>query len=73
MKTYGGMKVYPRHTKPQLYMEASEHLHALTILPVGETAHGTYWIGGWVGHRAGLDADDWRQISCPARDWTPAD
>jgi len=31
-------------------MEVRDQLHP------GETAPGTPWIGGWVGHRAGPDA-----------------
>jgi hypothetical protein len=26
-----------------------------------------HWIGGWVGHRAGLDAGARRKILCPCR------
>jgi hypothetical protein len=33
----------------------SGQLHTPAALPPGETAHGTHWIGGWVGPRAGLD------------------
>jgi hypothetical protein len=28
----------------------------------GERAPGTYWIGGWVDHRTGLDAIEKRKI-----------
>jgi hypothetical protein len=28
----------------------------------GEGAHGTHWIGGWVGPRTGLDAVEKRKI-----------
>jgi hypothetical protein len=31
----------------------------------GERAPGTHWIGGWVDHRASLDATEKRKISCP--------
>jgi hypothetical protein len=34
----------------------------------GERASGTYWIGGWVGHRVGLHAVEKRKISCPCRE-----
>jgi hypothetical protein len=36
-----------------------------------EKALGTHWIGGWVGPGAGLDAVEWRQISCPCRQSNP--
>jgi hypothetical protein len=31
----------------------------------GERAPDAHWIGGWVGHRAGLDTEDERKISFP--------
>jgi len=34
--------------------------------------HGTHWIGGWVGPRAGLDATEKRKIPAPADNGTPA-
>jgi hypothetical protein len=33
----------------------------------GERTVGTHWIGGWVGSRAGLDAEARRKILCPCR------
>jgi hypothetical protein len=35
------------------------------------TAPGTYWIGGWVGRRAGLNAVVKRKIPSPCRDLNP--
>jgi hypothetical protein len=32
----------------------------------------TYWIGGWVGPRAGLNTIEKRKMSCPSRELTPA-
>jgi hypothetical protein len=34
-------------------------------------APGTLWIGGWVGHRAGLDTVKKRKMSCPCRESNP--
>jgi hypothetical protein len=36
-------------------MEVSGQLHARAVLPPGERAPNTHWLGGWVGPRAGLD------------------
>jgi hypothetical protein len=36
-----------------------------------ERALGTHWIGGWVGFRAGLDAESKRKIPNPRRDSNP--
>jgi hypothetical protein len=40
----------------------SGQFHALAALPPGERALGTYWIGGWVDPRAGLDDVQKRKI-----------
>jgi hypothetical protein len=36
-----------------------------------ERAHGTHWIGGWVGPRASLDAVVKRKIPSPFWDLNP--
>jgi hypothetical protein len=36
-----------------------------------ELVPGTDWIGGWVGLRAGLDAVEKRNISCPCQELNP--
>jgi hypothetical protein len=46
-------------------MQVSGQLHAPAALPPRETAPGTHWIGGWVGHRAVLDAPSPRRESNP--------
>jgi hypothetical protein len=37
----------------------------------GERTPGTHWIGGWVGHRAGLDAEARGKILCLCRGSNP--
>jgi hypothetical protein len=38
------------------YLKESGQLHLPALLPLErESYHGAYWIGGWVGPRAGLD------------------
>jgi hypothetical protein len=36
-----------------------------------ERAPGTYWIGGWLGPRAVLDAVIKRKLPSPRREWNP--
>jgi hypothetical protein len=45
-------------------MEVSGQLHAPAALPPGERAPGTHWIGGWVGPRAVLEAEEYQKICC---------
>jgi hypothetical protein len=52
-------------------MEVSGQLHALDALPPGKEPPGTHWIGGWVGHRAVLDAVVKRKIPSPCRESNP--
>jgi hypothetical protein len=47
---------WPRHK-----LEVSGQLHAPAALPPGKTP-GTHWIGGWVGHRVGLDDVEMRKF-----------
>jgi hypothetical protein len=45
-------------------MEVSGQRHALaTLYPRGKDP-GTHWTGGWVGPRAGLDAETGGKILC---------
>jgi hypothetical protein len=48
-------------------MGASGQRHAPAALYPRERTPGTHWIGGWVGRRAGLDAEARRRILCPCR------
>jgi hypothetical protein len=52
-------------------MEVSGQLYALAALPPRKRAPGTYWIGGWVGPRAGLDAVSKRKIPSLRRESNP--
>jgi hypothetical protein len=57
MKTYGGVDVQTHVLTPALVgREWSASRPAR--LTRGERAPGTHWIGGWMGHRAGLDDMD---------------
>jgi hypothetical protein len=52
MKTYGGVEVqFTIPSQPGCFTAV-------------EIAPGTHWIGGWMGHRAGLDTVKNRK-SCP--------
>jgi hypothetical protein len=52
-------------------MEVSDQLQAPAVLPPKERAPGTHWIGGWVDHRAVLDAVVKRKISIPRQESNP--
>jgi hypothetical protein len=48
-------------------------LHSQTTLPPGVRGRGTYWRGGWVDPRSGLDAEAKRKknpITALAGNWT---
>jgi hypothetical protein len=52
-------------------MEFSGQLDASAVFTSGETAHGTHWIGGWVGPRAGLDIMEKGKISFSYQESNP--
>jgi hypothetical protein len=59
MKTYGGNG----EIAPSFLTSAQDgQLHAPSALLPGKKAHGTHWIGGWVGPREGWDAVEYRKI-----------
>jgi hypothetical protein len=59
--TYGRVEVQFHHASLWRQM-VSGQIHAPAALPPD-----TYWIRGWAGPRAGLDAVKYRKISCPYR------
>jgi hypothetical protein len=52
-------------------MEVSGQLHAPAALLLRK-AHGTQWIGGWVGLRAGLETVVKRKIPIPSSSPEPS-
>jgi hypothetical protein len=50
-------------------MEVSIQLHAPTTLYPGRKAPDAHWIGGWVSSRSGLEAVEYREISCRCREF----
>jgi hypothetical protein len=71
----GGVDVYLHSFLTSALYEVSGQPHASSALPPGNGPR-TYWIGGWVGSRAGLDAEIRGKILClcrgskPGRVWT---
>jgi len=51
-------------------MKLSSRLHAPAALLPGRNL-GTRWVGGWVGHRDGVDVFKEEKVSCPCRDSIP--
>ena len=51
-------------------MELSGRLHASAALLPGRNL-GTRWMGGWVGHRGGVNVFKEDKVSCPCRDSNP--
>jgi hypothetical protein len=52
-------------------MGVSSQHHAPAALTPGERDPGTHYIGGWVGPRAGLDAEVRGKILCLCRGSNP--
>jgi hypothetical protein len=52
-------------------MGVSGQRHAPAALYPWGKGSGTHWIGGWVGPRAGLDAETRGKILCPCRGANP--
>jgi hypothetical protein len=56
MKAYGGVHIYEFHIfLTSAKLEVSGQLHAPAVLPLGEGAPSTHWMGDWEGPRASLD------------------
>jgi hypothetical protein len=52
-------------------MEARGQLHTPTALIFGKEPPGTHRLGGWVGYRAGLDAEAKRERPSPRQEPKP--
>jgi hypothetical protein len=52
-------------------MGVSGQRHAPAAFTPGERTPGTYWTGGWVGPRAGLDAEARGKVLCLCRGSNP--
>jgi hypothetical protein len=52
-------------------MGVSGQHNAPAALYPGERTPGTHWTGGWVGLRAGLDAEARKKFSASVGDQTP--
>jgi hypothetical protein len=72
MKAYCGVEVLPHAFFDfSTSLEVSGQRHAPAALPPGKETPGTHWIGGWVGHRAVLDAMVKRKIPSSRRESNP--
>jgi hypothetical protein len=62
--------IAPTHSRPRHYMGVVSITPRPRFTP-GERTPGTHCTGGWVGPRAGLDADARGKILCPCRGSNP--
>jgi hypothetical protein len=67
MKAYGGMDAYIHIFLTSALVGGKWSASRPGRFNPGERAHGTHWIGGWVGPRAGLDDVEKRKF-LPPRD-----
>jgi hypothetical protein len=67
---WGSVGIAPPLLTPALY-GANGQLHVPAALPLKERASVIYWVGGWLGFRAGMDAMEKKKISCPCRESIP--
>jgi hypothetical protein len=65
MKMYGGMDVYNHVFLTSALVGGERSISCAYHFTPWETAPGTYWIGGWVGPRAGLDLEKWKFLTLP--------
>jgi hypothetical protein len=71
MKAYGGVDVY-RHAFLTSALDGGEwSASRLGRFTPRERAHGTHWVGGWVGPKTVLDAMVKRKIPRPRRESNP--
>jgi hypothetical protein len=62
MKTYGGVDIYLQVSLPSALVRGEWSTTSPCNFTSGEKAPGTYWIGGCVGSRIGLNDRDKRKF-----------
>jgi hypothetical protein len=70
METYGDEGISPPFLSSALAVGELSASHPGRFTP-RERAPGTHWLRGWVVPRAGLDAVEYRKISCLCRESNP--
>jgi hypothetical protein len=71
MKAYWRVEVYSTHSLTSSLDGGEWSALCPSRFTPKEKAHGTYWIGSWVGTRAVLDAVVKRKIPSPRRESNP--
>jgi len=59
------------HSWTRQYVEVSDQLHAAAALVPGKEPPGTHLIGGWMGHKTGLDSVVKKKFPAPAENRIP--
>jgi hypothetical protein len=68
MKMYGEVEVQLHAFLTSTFCGGERSASRHSRFTPGERVPGNYWIGGWVGPRANLDAVAKRKIPCPYRE-----